>query len=86
MWQVMGVKHKMKFKEIRQCVICGDSKKSSVLLTSRNSKILLGRGEYIAKQSSVQKTCSRECARKHVVIHNSQRNKKSYQKRMELLN
>ena len=65
----------MNLSVIRQCSICGDKNKKDRLLTSKNRQTRFLRNEFIVKQKSRSVTCSSQCAREHMVIHNNLRNK-----------
>ena len=56
----------MRFKEIRQCIMCGNPNKKPVILSTKNSRLEPGKGEFVTKSAyKVRVTCSTKCSLKY---------------------
>ena len=67
----------MNNKETRQCAICGDKKKGTVVYTKKSVRALQP-GEFRVSTHSIKKTCSSICSAKYNKIQNALRGKIRY--------
>ena len=67
----------MNNKETRQCAICGDKKKGTVMYTRKSIRVLQP-GEFRVSTHSIKKTCSSICSAKYNKIQNALRGKMRY--------